>query len=64
MAAVTIASAEEFTQCDCMIWSGTLFRTAAIARIGLPRADYMLDIAELEDGYESRQLQFTGYGAA
>ena len=61
MTFVTLASAEEFTQCDCMIWSGTLFRTASIARIGLPRADYMLDIAELEYGYRARQLGLTSY---
>ena len=61
MTEVTLASAEEFTQCDCMIWSGTLFRTAAIARIGLPRADYMLDYAELEYGYRARQLGLISY---
>jgi GT2 family glycosyltransferase len=56
-----MASAEGFTQCDCILWSGSLYRTAAIARIGLPSADYVLDIAELEYGYRARQLGFTSY---
>jgi GT2 family glycosyltransferase len=56
-----LASVEEFTQCDCVLWSGSLFRTAAVARIGLPMADYVLDIAELEYGYRARQLGFTSY---
>ena len=31
-------------------WFSSLYRTAAIARIGLPSADYVLDAAELEYG--------------
>jgi GT2 family glycosyltransferase len=61
MTYVPVASAEEFTQCDCILWSGSLYRTAAIARIGLPSADYVLDAAELEYGYRARQLGFTSY---
>ncbi len=47
--------------CDCYIWTGSLFRTKAVAKIGLPSEDYVLDVAELEYGYRSRQLGFTGY---
>jgi GT2 family glycosyltransferase len=50
-----------FSRCDCFIWTGSLFRVAAVASIGLPSADYMLDAAELEYGYRARQLDFTSY---
>ena len=49
------------TQCDCMIWSGTLYRMAAVARIGLPSADYVLDVAEIEYGYRARELGLTSW---
>jgi GT2 family glycosyltransferase len=61
MAFVPITGVEGFTECDCFLWSGSLFRTAAVARIGLPSADYVLDIAELEYGYRARQLGFASY---
>jgi GT2 family glycosyltransferase len=50
-----------FTQCDCTLWSGSLYRMLAVARIGLPSPDYVLDIAEVEYGYRARQLGFTSY---
>jgi GT2 family glycosyltransferase len=56
-----IASTEGVTECDCTLWSGALYRAAAVARIGLPSADYVLDIAELEYGYRARELSFTSY---
>jgi rhamnosyltransferase len=58
---VPLASDREFTECDCMIWSGTLFRMAAVDQIGLPTGDYVLDIAEIEYGYRARRLGFTSY---
>ncbi len=61
MTMVPIESDSEFVECDCVLWSGSLFRTAAIARIGLPSDDYVLDIAELEYGYRARQLGLTSY---
>ena len=61
MQLLPLSSVEGFTQCDCVLWSGSLFRTAAVARIGLPMADYVLDIAELEYGYRARQLGFTSF---
>jgi len=48
-------------QCDCFLWSGSLFRTAAVVKVGLPSADYFIDLAELEYGYRARQLGLTGY---
>jgi rhamnopyranosyl-N-acetylglucosaminyl-diphospho-decaprenol beta-1,3/1,4-galactofuranosyltransferase len=48
-------------QCDCFIWSGSLFRMPAVAKIGLPSADYVMDLAELEYGYRARQLGLCSY---
>jgi GT2 family glycosyltransferase len=50
-----------FTQCDFTLWSGSLFLMAAVARIGLPTAEYMMDVAEWEYGYRARQLGLTSY---
>jgi rhamnopyranosyl-N-acetylglucosaminyl-diphospho-decaprenol beta-1,3/1,4-galactofuranosyltransferase len=47
--------------CDCFIWSGSLFRMQAVAKIGLPCADYFIDLSELEYGYRAQQLGLTGY---
>jgi rhamnosyltransferase len=58
---IPLESTRDFTQCDCILWSGSLFRMAAVAQIGLPSADYVLDIAEIEYGYRARQLGFTSY---
>jgi len=49
------------TCCDCTLWSGSLFRMASVSRIGLPRADYMLDVAEIEYGYRAKQLGLISY---
>jgi rhamnopyranosyl-N-acetylglucosaminyl-diphospho-decaprenol beta-1,3/1,4-galactofuranosyltransferase len=48
-------------RCDYFIWTGSLFRMPAVAQIGLPSADYVLDAAEIEYGYRARQLGLTGY---
>jgi GT2 family glycosyltransferase len=56
-----LAGDRDFTACDCAIWSGSLYRLAAVARIGLPSADYVLDAAEIEYGYRARQLGFISY---
>jgi GT2 family glycosyltransferase len=47
--------------CDFFIWTGSLFRMPAVAKIGSPSADYVLDLGELEYGYRARQLGFTSY---
>jgi GT2 family glycosyltransferase len=58
---IPLTSARDFTQCDCTMWSGMLYRMAAVARIGLPTADYVLQVGEIEYGYRARQLGFTSY---
>lgn len=50
-----------YCRCDCFIWSGSLFRMPAVAEIGLPSADYVMDLAELEYGYRARQRGFSSY---
>jgi len=48
-------------QCDCFIWSGSLFSMRSVAKIGLPSPDYFIDLSELEYGYRARQRDLTGY---
>jgi rhamnopyranosyl-N-acetylglucosaminyl-diphospho-decaprenol beta-1,3/1,4-galactofuranosyltransferase len=48
-------------RCDYFIWTGSLFQMKAVAKIGLPSADYVLDVAEVEYGYRARQAGFIGY---
>ena len=48
-------------QCDCFIWSGSLFRMPAVAKIGMPSADYFMGMEELEYGYRARELGFSSY---
>ena len=50
-----------YCRCDCFIWSGALFRMPAVAKIGLPSADYFIDLSELEYGYRAKRLGLTGY---
>ena len=50
-----------YSRCDCALWSGSLFRVAAIAKIGPPRAEYFIDWDELEYGYRARRLGYHGY---
>ncbi len=51
----------DYTRCNCALWSGSLYRMAAVDKIGLPQADYVLDWGDLEYGYRARQLGFTSY---
>ena len=46
--------------CHVTIWSGCLYRLAAVRRIGLPNADYVLDRGELEYAY---RVMKAGYKA-
>ncbi len=48
-------------QCDYFTWTGSLFRMPAVARVGLPSEDYVLDVAEVEYGYRAKQLGLTSY---
>jgi len=58
---VPVDSDGDHCRCDCFIWSGSLFRMPAVSKIGLPAADYVMDLSELEYGYRARQLGFSSY---
>jgi GT2 family glycosyltransferase len=47
--------------CHVCIWSGCLYRLAAIRRIGLPNQDYVLDWGEGEYGYRIMQAGYKGF---
>ena len=43
------------------IWSGTLYRLAAVRRIGLPNPDYVLDWGEYEYGYRVTKAGYKSF---
>jgi GT2 family glycosyltransferase len=47
--------------CHVTIWSGCMFRLAAVRRIGLPNADYVLDWGEAEYGYRLMRAGYKGF---
>ena len=51
----------DWYECDVSIWSGMLFRSEAVRRIGLPSADYRLDWGEFEYGYRVGEAGFRGF---
>jgi glycosyltransferase involved in cell wall biosynthesis len=56
-----VEAAGGYVRCDYFIWTGALFRLRAVARIGLPSADYVLDAAEVEYGYRAGRLGLASY---
>ena len=52
---------DRYSACDCTLWTGSLYMMSAVEKIGLPSADYVLDVAELEYGYRARQLGYRSY---
>ena len=48
-------------QCHLTIWSGTMYRLAAVRQIGLPNADYFMDRGELEYGYRIMKAGYKGF---
>ena len=48
-------SDQRFYECDASIWSGCLYKLAAVQKIGLPSEDYVLDWGEYEYGYRGKQ---------
>jgi GT2 family glycosyltransferase len=47
--------------CHFTIWSGCLYRVAAVREIGLPNANYVLDWGEGEYGYRVMQAGYKGF---
>ena len=58
---VLLDPAAGYCRCACFIWSGSLFRMSAVAKVGLPSADYVMDLSELEYGYRAQRLGLMGY---
>jgi len=57
---VTPGQDQRCYMCHVTIWSGCLYRLAAVRRIGLPNPDYVLDRGELEYAY---RVMKAGYKA-
>jgi len=47
--------------CHVVIWSGCLYRLAAVRLIGLPNPDYVLDWGEGEYGYRAKNAGYNGF---
>ncbi len=58
---VSPAPGQRYYPCQLTIWSGCLYRVAAVRRIGLPNADYFMDRGELEYGYRMMRAGYKGF---
>ena len=47
--------------CHVAIWSGCLYRLAAVCRVGMPNPDYVLDWGEGEYGYRVMKAGYKGF---
>jgi len=52
---------ERLYPCHVVIWSGCLYRVAALHEIGLPNPDYVLDWGEGEYGYRVMKAGYRGF---
>ncbi len=52
---------KRYYPCHVTLWSGILYRAAAIRRIGLPNPDYVLDWGETEYAYRVMKAGYKGY---
>lgn len=48
-------------RCDTNMWSGSLYRLDAVAAVGLPDRDYVLDWGDVIYGYEGMIRGYTGF---
>lgn len=55
------APEKSYYPCDVAIWSGTLFRLAAVREIGLPQSDYFIDFDDIEYGYRVKKAGYIGF---
>ena len=58
---VAPAPDQRYYQCDMTIWSGSLFRCAAVRDIGLPHPDYVVDWGENEYGYRGMKKGYRAF---
>jgi rhamnopyranosyl-N-acetylglucosaminyl-diphospho-decaprenol beta-1,3/1,4-galactofuranosyltransferase len=58
---VTPAPEQRYYPCHLTIWSGCLYRLAAVHRIGLPNGDYFIDRGEVEYGYRMMKAGYKSF---
>ncbi|MGH8512949.1 MAG: glycosyltransferase, partial [Gammaproteobacteria bacterium] len=58
---VTPEPGKRYYRCHVTIWSGSLYRVAAIRRIGLPNPDYVLDWGETEYAYHVMKAGYKAF---
>jgi rhamnosyltransferase len=52
---------ERYYPCQFTLWSGCLYRVAAIRHVGLPNVDYVLDWGETEYGYRMTKAGYKSF---
>jgi GT2 family glycosyltransferase len=52
---------ERYYPCHITIWSGCMYRLAAVRQIGLPNSDYVLDWGDFEYGYRVLNAGYKGF---
>ena len=60
-AVVTPEPEQRYYMCHVKIWSGCLYRLAAVRRVGLPNPDYSMDRGELEYAYRVMKAGYKGF---
>jgi len=61
LAPATPAPEDRYYRCHVSIWSGTLYRLAAVRQVGVPNPDYFADWGEAEYGYRFMKAGYQGY---
>lgn len=52
---------QRFYECDVAIWTGSLYKLAAVRSVGPPLADYFLDCGEYEYGYRGKRCGYKAF---
>jgi GT2 family glycosyltransferase len=60
-AVVSPAPEQRYYMCHVKVWSGCLYRLAAVRRIGFPNPDYVMDRGELEYAYRVMKAGYKGF---
>ncbi len=58
---VTPMPDQRYYMCHVAIWSGCMYRLAAVRQIGLPNEDYVLDRGELEYAYRAMKAGYKAF---
>lgn len=60
-AVITPAPSQRYYMCHVKVWSGCLYRMAAVRQVGFPNPDYFMDRGELEYAYRVMKAGFKGF---